>query len=79
MADKKDWTNAPGLVKGPATTGTVEQQKKFNAKRDAAKKLAAKKLSKMMPAKVGSGTRKGVPFALKPAKSKDGIPKTRTN
>lgn len=44
--DKKDWTNAPGMVKGPATTGTVEQQKKLNAKLAAAKKMAAKKMGK---------------------------------
>jgi hypothetical protein len=76
MADKKDWSNAPGMVNGPATTGTVEQQKKFNAKREAAKAVAMKK---MMPGKIGSGTRKGVPFSLKPATSKSGIPKSRTN
>lgn len=76
MADKKDWSNAPGMVKGPATTGTVEQQKKFNAKREVAK---AKAMKKLVPAQVGSGSRRGVPFALKPAKSKDGIPKMRTN
>lgn len=76
MADKKDWSNAPSMVNGPATTGTVEQQRKFNAKREAARALAMKN---MVPGKVGSGTRKGVPFALKPAKNKDGIPKSRTN